>query len=66
LSEAERRVFYHAIHDGQIQDAAVWDQLFEKHIVKRTDDGQADFQSPLLGQYALRNPETLVGSASRR
>jgi hypothetical protein len=66
LSEAERRVFYHAIHDGQIQDAAVWDQLFEKHIVKRTADGQADFQSPLLGQYALRNPEILVGSASRR
>jgi hypothetical protein len=66
LTEDERRVFYHVIKDGQIQDMAVWHTLFEKHIVKEGAGGSADFRSPLLGAYAMHNPDVLVGRASRK
>jgi hypothetical protein len=66
LTDDERRVFYHAIQDGQIQDMRVWRGLFEKHIVTETRRGDADFRLPLLGDYALRNPDALVSRANRR
>jgi hypothetical protein len=66
LSEEERRVFYYAITNGQIQDMTVWNRLFDKHIVTEGTRGSADFRSPLLGAYAMKNPEVLVGRASRK
>jgi hypothetical protein len=66
LTDDERRVFYHAIQDGQIQDMAVWRGLFEKHIVKESTRGTAEFRLPLLGDYALRHPDMLVGRVNRR
>lgn len=64
LTEAEGQVLYHAITERRVLDMDVWDGLFDKHIVVQSTHANADFQSPLLGEYATRNPGVLVPHAN--